>query len=468
MYQDHFAAKCPDQGLGFPLISLIPCFSRVERIKQCIISESDVQVKSCKPFYRRRWCKLATILVEQGKKELSPPAGKIPEVLFFIWSAILPFDNILKIGDFGTVTKYLGLIVVMAVIADRVVTGHGYIIKPSSGSIVWGFFALLSVASLVWSASPGKSLNTLRTLVSLYGMYLVVSVTPWKEKSLDRLASYIIAGGVAASIISIYLFLSGEAYLTARASLVIGEQRLADPNHFGTSLILPFIFSLNKYFRERPRAFTLAECGVILTAIVLTGSRGAVAGVICAVLFLIWNEKRMKPRQLVLLATAVMVFLLFLDHIAPEQLLMRYTFDSILESQGSGRFGIWYFALEAFKKHPLIGWGYGTFSYLASGGISANVTLPPSIGAMPHNIYLQALTELGVLGFSLLLVALILHFHRALGFAKKNPFYRASTAALVGIAVSSFTLHTFGHKYFWLIQMLCALSLTSSQSTNLE
>jgi len=411
---------------------------------------------------------LVTILVKQGKKELSPPVGRIPEVLFFIWSAILPFDSILKIGDFGTVTKYLGLIVVIAVIADRLVRGHGYIIKLNSGSIVWGFFVLLSVASLVWSISPEESLNSLRTLVSLYGMYLVVSVTPWKEKSLDRLASYIIAGGVAASIISIYLFLSGETYLTARASLVIGEQRLADPNHFGTSLILPFIFSLNKYFRERPRAFTLAECGVILTAIVLTGSRGAVAGVICAVLFLIWNEKRMKPRQLVLLATAVMVFLLFFDHIAPEQLLMRYTFDSILESQGSGRFGIWYFALEAFKKHPLIGWGYGTFSYLASGGISANVTLPPSIGAMPHNIYLQALTELGVLGFSLLLVALILHFHRALGFAKKNPFYRASTAALVGIAVSSFTLHTLGHKYFWLIQMLCALSLTSSQSTNLE
>jgi len=38
IYQDHFAAKCPDQMLGFPLISLLPCFTRVERIKQCIIS----------------------------------------------------------------------------------------------------------------------------------------------------------------------------------------------------------------------------------------------------------------------------------------------------------------------------------------------------------------------------------------------------------------------------------------------
>jgi len=412
---------------------------------------------------------LVTILVKQGKKELSPPVGRIPEVLFFIWSAILPFDSILKIGDFGTVTKYLGLIVVIAVIADRLVRGHGYIIKLNRGSIVWGFFVLLSVASLVWSISPEESLNSLRKLVGLYGMYLVVSITPWKEKSLDRLASYIIAGGVAAAIVSIYFFISGVTYLTTvRASLVIGEQRLADPNHFGISLILPFIFSLHRYFRGAHHAFNLAESGVILTAIVLTGSRGAVAGVICAAFFLIWNDKRVKPIQLIFLATAGTIFLLFLNHIAPEQLLMRYTFDSILESQGSGRFGIWYFALEAFKKHPLIGWGYGTFSYLASGGISANVVLPSLIGASPHNIYIQALTELGVLGFSLLLVALILHFRRALGLAKKNPFYIAVAAALVGVAVSGFTLHILEDKYFWLLQMLCALSLASPQYVYLE
>jgi len=68
----------------------------------------------------------------------------------------------------------------------------------------------------------------------------------------------------------------------------------------------------------------------------------------------------------------------------------------------SGRIYLYEYAIDLFKEKPIFGIGWRKYSELSVGVINVDR------GSHPHNIYLQLLTELGLIGFILFMIPIIL------------------------------------------------------------
>ena len=178
-----------------------------------------------------------------------------------------------------------------------------------------------------------------------------------------------------------------------------------------------------------------AALGIVSLAILLTFSRNAfLCFFLVNALFLVWRFNA-KKLALAVLAAGIAVGL------APEQIYQRitYGFDAGTNAVSAGRVeGIWQPLLPETLKSPF--WGNGLDSILWAH--------PMTSGAMelvthPHNAYLEALLDMGLIGLALLLAY---YWHvwkgfRALGSnAYLSPmvrgFFQGACAALIAFAVS--------------------------------
>jgi O-antigen ligase len=178
--------------------------------------------------------------------------------------------------------------------------------------------------------------------------------------------------------------------------------------------------------------------GVLSFGIVLTFSRNAYLGFLLVNgLFLVWKFNA-KKLALAVLGTAVAVAL------APNAVYRRMShgFDTGADAVSAGRIeGIWQPLLPETLKNPL--WGNGLDSLMWS--------YPMETGAMlfvghPHNAYLEALLDMGVVGLALLL-AYYVHVWRGFRALGSNPyltplmrgFFQGACAALVAFWLAGIT-----------------------------
>jgi O-antigen ligase len=102
-----------------------------------------------------------------------------------------------------------------------------------------------------------------------------------------------------------------------------------------------------------------------------------------------------------LIGVAVLAAVLFLS---PGQLVDRFVSIPVGDQTGGEiRLGMWRDTLRLIAEYPLLGCGLGTFEsvYLKHQTVAANYSV-----AFAHNDYLQALAELGIIGFAILAAVL--------------------------------------------------------------
>jgi len=190
---------------------------------------------------------------------------------------------------------------------------------------------------------------------------------------------------------------------------------------------------------EKAKVALFAALGVLSLCIVLTFSRNAFLGFFLVNgLFLIWRFNA-KKLGLALLGTAVAVAL------APEAVYRRltYGFDTgSADAVSAGRIEhIWLPLVPDALQSPL--WGQGLDSILWSHAMTSGSVL---FVGHPHNAYLQAILDMGVIGLALMVAYYwtVWRGFRALGSnAYLSPlmrgFFQGACAALVAFAVSGLT-----------------------------
>jgi O-antigen ligase len=198
------------------------------------------------------------------------------------------------------------------------------------------------------------------------------------------------------------------------------------------------LFSWWETKHEPARLALFAVLGVLSFAILLTFSRNAFLGFFLVNgLFVVWKFN-MKKLGLALLGTGIAAAF------APEVVYRRLThgFDSGADAVSAGRIeGIWLPLAPETLTSPL--WGSGLDSIMWSRALNS--------GAMefvghPHNAYLQAVLDMGVIGL-VLLVAFYWHVwngFRALGSnAYLTPvmrgFFQGACAALLAFLLAGMT-----------------------------
>ena len=203
-------------------------------------------------------------------------------------------------------------------------------------------------------------------------------------------------------------------------------------------------------------------------AIVLSGSRAALAGLLAgAVILLLWHGLRITRRTILTALACMAAALVF--YLSPGGASLRARVHWALEEPAGGaRLLLWRDTLRmAAARWPL---GYGPETFISSFALHQSAGLsrayPDFYHESPHNILLDALVSQGAPGLLLLLAVV------AVGFAaawkeRGNPAAAALAAGLAGMSLSEqftcFTLPT-ALAWFTTIAMLVALTVRETPS----
>jgi O-antigen ligase len=118
--------------------------------------------------------------------------------------------------------------------------------------------------------------------------------------------------------------------------------------------------------------------------------------------------------------------------------------SSIAARDLGGRVDLWYGGTALFIKHPLLGVGSGAFD-------KAN-----EIGSVAHNTFLSVLAELGIIGFLLFFVILVVVVSQAVHHSKSNSLFWLTVLAVWAIGISALTWEF--RKPTWLFLSLVVIS----------
>jgi O-antigen ligase len=272
----------------------------------------------------------------------------------------------------------------------------------------WILFALWLIPSSLLSSWKGGSFSFLLTYyrTELILLFAIAGlVVTWEE---CRWVFYSIAGAAVINILSIVFF--GQTDENGRRSLSF--ETIANSNDYAGHLIFvtPFVLWVAltaKSFWLRLLGFMVVAFG--LYQILASASRGALLGIVAA-LILLTISAGPKVRRKVLIAAPITVVVAFM--LMPKAAVTRiFSFsessaassDEALESSRI-REQLLRDSVRMTFEHPLFGVGLGQFS--ANEGSNTMPGLGFSLYLQPHNSYMQIASENGIPGLLFYLGAL--------------------------------------------------------------
>ena len=276
-------------------------------------------------------------------------------------------------------------------------------------------------------------------IVILFISYLFLSYSmAWHNFAKNLLVILGIFYGVS----TILLFLFPDVYINIVAPLFGGDymrsmirkaqQGLAIgfSNHYSTTgmylvatLGLPIsVFTRNDTFEKRQKKWAMFLVGICLVALLLTGKRAhsifTILSVFVAYYFMNPDKKMGRVFKIVGAVFVVIGLFYIASELYPPLQNIITRFQSTLESGDVtlGRSGMIFECLSMFKKNPLVGTGWGSFTYRTITGV-----------VNAHNVYIQLIGENGII---LSIPFFVFIF---------GNFYHSIQAAVTGIKHGYFT-----------------------------
>jgi O-antigen ligase len=270
-------------------------------------------------------------------------------------------------------------------------------------SLDWGMLALLivSIFSLFIAARKDVALYEFRTVIlGPILFYFLLRVVPLPHTSLWRIVDFFLLGAVAIAAIGLYQYVTGTGLIVTEEGVARIRSVYGSPNNLGLYLgrALPVSVAVALMGKDSRRRWAYAVFALITgAALVLSFSRGALALGVPAALALIlvfWQGRR---GWMILGALAAVTLM------ALPALMLIPRFAGMFDwGSGTGffRLNLWTSAWRMFLDHPLLGVGLDNFLYAyRSFYILPEAWQEPNL-SHPHNIALDFLSRLGVLGFA--------------------------------------------------------------------
>ena len=382
-----------------------------------------------------------------------------------LYVVLIPFDNLLTTGSFGTLTKLFAIVsavfLLLWIARRHRLALAGWPVLVLLALVVW------MCASTFWALDQGAALKIMPTYAGLMLFYVALTMMPISPSQFRRLLALAVLGAVGAAVYGIHAFYANPSLVqnnspAMRFILKAGDNSI-DPNQFADAMLFPLAVVTMWGLRTRRLLAKLVCLGVLsllVLAILQSGSREGVTGTLLIAGYYLW---RSRYRLQVLIALAAMVVISFG---APSSIWQR--FSTVLQTGGSGRTSIWAVGLEAAKHRLLGGYGIGNFPN-AYDLFYLTVHQPYPFGweSPAHNLVMHYLVELGVVGLALIAGFFVAQFLslRIIDASSELYDYRiALEAALLAIAAVSLTVDLFTYKYAWLVFSMVALLRNAATS----
>ena len=306
------------------------------------------------------------------------------------------------------------------------------------------FFWLLALVSLLYSVkidytiSSAKTISLNLTVVFVFGM-----MYQYNQRELNFIQNALLAGGWLT--LALMCLFPGE-HDNGRLTLQVGEGT-QDFNFITGYFLYTFSWHSHKMLLERKRLHVIPVI-FVLVIVLLTGSRGGLLSLV--VVFFVhicvnFAHSKHTIRNIILTVVFISVLLVSFDFILtllPESVAERFSWDYIAENGTTGRSAIWAFLLRHFSEDSILrmlfGHGYGTVTI-----VNTHNSL------VAHNLYLENLIALGIVG---LLLQLIMQASVIRLLLK----YRLYTllGAYMGMLCMCLTLSLVAYKPIWNIMLV--------------
>ena len=344
----------------------------------------------------------------------------------------------------GTLLKYfqMGCLVIMVVL---VLSSSKKVIRISSMAICLLALAFVLGLSLVWTEDVSRGLAVFRSCILQIVFILMALQFDYDEGSLRIMQRALALGGLLLAVLMLTRAETYAAY-TDRFSLSVDGNTAMDPTNMGGLLALSFAVLLPMTFDKRSFViFKWAGMVLILVAMLMTGSRGAVLSCAGAVVMALVVQRSFKKKFkfLILIEFVVIAFIAANNKLGwglLENVIARFE-----EEGGSGRLEIWSAALPRFWDAPIFGIGLGSSPLLIYRLTGENVG--------SHNTYITFLLEGGII---LLSIVLILYFAIFKRLRKRGCV--GALSCLTASFVCSFFVDTYNKKIFWIPLLLCCVA----------
>jgi hypothetical protein len=371
-----------------------------------------------------------------------------------IYAALIPFDNLLSLGHMGTATKLLGLVsgIVLILYALR---QKRFNAVPMA-VLMWSLYAVWAGTTAIWAIDPNATITAAATVAELVLLYAAIAVAPLTKGDLRAVIAASVLGAVAAGGYGAWLFYHQHNLEVAQAQEQLGRlaiqvgDRAIDANHYADSLLFPLIALIVWALASRTawkKIGLTAGAVMILAGIYYSASRESLLAVVIALGYMFVASKRYRKQLLLvggaIAATSAMVPMVWVR------------FGQALATGGSGRTSIWHTGLAAVGSFWLTGAGFYNFAdAYDSKYLAVYQQYQAGWHRVAHNIVLQTLVELGVVGAIILVVALYYQFTLVNDIGPDDDLYdyRLMTqAGMIAVLVAALFIDLVIYKYLWFL-----------------
>jgi O-antigen ligase len=367
-----------------------------------------------------------------------------------VGGSFLSFD---KVAGGLLLLSWMGAVVIRKEERRAFVSAH-----PAFFGVLVFFFGWV-VFSLLWAPERSEGFEPASRYVLNAVLFLIVFTAIRNRKHVIWLVSAFVAASTLSAVYGLVTPRPGGE----------GEGRLAgsvgDANELAAVLVAGLILALALAVisRHKPltRATLVVAAGLCLLCLFLTLSRGGLIALGVAMIAAVFVGGRWRGKAVAVAAVTLTTLVVFFGFVASTAQVQRVT----EVGSGSGRSSLWTVGWRMVQANPVKGVGVGQFQtsavhYLIAPGTVARADLIVDAPHVAHNLYLQVLSELGVVGLIPFLVILIFPLVCTLRAARlferrgdpdMELIARGVFVGLVGILAADFFLSAQFSKQLWLL-----------------
>jgi O-antigen ligase len=320
--------------------------------------------------------------------------------------------------------------------------------EPQALALLCALLAYLSVIVLTITVAITRAQVIKETLK--WSEALMVVLATWLFIRTERQAVWLgwgaIIAGVAEALLGCAQYVLATGLLGPGGASIRVFGTFDQPNPYGgyLNLSLPIALALTLCGRDpRMRWVAGGASALMLFALYLSGSRGALLGLVAALVVLAavgWRIER--PTIIALLVGAPLVAIAWLAHLVPirieEKLLAQFRVNDVsLTAQLNDanystieRLAHWVAGLRMFRAHPLLGVGAGNYD-----AAYQRYKVPGWDESLTHahNYYINAAAETGALGLLAFLALIGVALWVAWRATRATDWRRGAHGALAGV-----------------------------------